>query len=128
MHQVLELAYIAWERILGQRFIHLVIAPALPVVHARESFEKAVDQERNIRSSLAKRRKIERYYVQPIIKRLLKPSFFGKEFQVLAGCGNDSHIDFDGLLSAQPVELIRLKEPQKLGLEWISQLIYFIKK
>src|SRR5438093_13166473 len=62
-----------------------------------------------------------------MIKVFTKGAALNCLFQITIRCGDDSHIDGDGLIPAHAFELSRLEKSEKLGLELLGDIAHLVQ-
>src|SRR5271166_3483128 len=87
-----------------------------------------VYQQRNVLSSLPKRRDLNRKHVQSIKQVFAKLAFANHRGKIPVGGGDDSHIDMDRSGAPQTFELLLLNGTQQLGLQFQADVTDFIEK
>ncbi len=93
-----------------------------------ELLEKVLCQGNDIFLALSKGRYLEGYDFQSIIKIFAEQMVFHVFFQVAIGRGNNPHVDFHGLVSADSFDLSVLQETQELHLQRRRQFADFVEK
>src|SRR5271157_297639 len=87
-----------------------------------------VYQQRNVLSSLPKRRDLNRKHVQSIKQVFAKLAFANHRGKIPVGRGDDSHIDMDRFGAPQTFELLLLNGTQQLWLQFQADVADFIEK
>src|SRR5713226_597750 len=91
-------------------------------------FDEALDQQRNIFTPFSQWRQIDRYDIQPIIKVLSEGPIFYHLFEIRT-CGRDNtHVDLDGTVAANPLELPLLQYAQQFDLKRCRHVADFIEE
>src|SRR5437867_5310165 len=63
-----------------------------------------------------------------MIKVFTKGAALNCLFQITIRCGDDSHIDGDGLIPAHAFELSLLEKSEKLGLELLGDIAHLVQE
>src|SRR5271157_939878 len=87
-----------------------------------------VYQQRNVLSSLPKRRDLNRKHVQSIKQVFAKLAFANHRGKIPMCGGDDSHIDMDRFGTPQTFELLLLNGTQQLWLQFQADVADFIEK
>src|SRR5216684_1088076 len=91
-------------------------------------FDEALDQQRNIFTPFPQWRQIDRYDIQPIIKVLSEGPIFYHLFEIRTGGRDNTHVDLDGTVATNPLELPLLQYAQQFDLERNRHVADFIEE
>src|SRR5260221_2202971 len=95
---------------------------------AGKFFQEMTDQQRNVFSTAAQGRQVNRDHVQAIEKIFAELAFTYQQVQVNIGCRDDSDIDLELMDSAQVHELTVLQDAQDFGLGFQAHGAYFVEE
>ena len=90
--------------------------------------KKVIQQQRNVGRPLAERRQLNRETAQAVIQ--IGPKLSGGDhlFQIAIRGGDHPHVGGDGLIAADPLELLLLEHAQHLGLQQQRHIANFVEK
>src|ERR1035437_6764232 len=114
---VLQFAHIARPMIFSQRLDDIGgNGFRLPLLFARNFFQKIVHQQRNVPAPVAERRNVDAHDVEPL-KQVLAELFRGHGgFERLVRRGNDAHVGLNRLVAADALEGAALQHAQNFRL------------
>ena len=80
-------------------------------------FEEVVGQQQDVRLALAQGRHVDREDVQPVVEIAPEGAVLDRLLEVAVGGRDDAHVDLDGALAADALELPLLQDAQQLDLD-----------
>src|SRR4030095_13727481 len=115
---VFQLAYVARPRIGLQQGHGFVCGPfdielMLPI----EFTDEVLNEQRDVFTMAAKRGKIERDHVKPVIEVVAQLSFFDRLERVAIGRSNDTNIELKFLIASKTAHAAVRQNPQQFGLQ-----------
>src|SRR5437016_2825891 len=100
-----------------------------PAVHGtRVPLDEIAHQGRNILGPLAERRDMDREHVEPVVEVVPEALLFHHPQEVAVRCGDEAHVDLDGLRTADPLELLLLQDAQQLRLKLERDLAHLVEE
>src|SRR5271165_2226047 len=127
--EVLQLAHVTGPRGVRQHFHCSLRDRSDFLPHSSGQLRhKIVNKQRNVFSSLTKRRDLNRKHVQSIKQVFAKLAFANHCGKVLVCRCNDSRVDMDGFGAPQTLELLLLNGAQQLGLQFQADVTDFVEK
>ena len=128
LHAVFQFAHITREAAAHQHFQRAGVERKGPAVLFVEAPEKFARQLGDIAATLAQRRHQHRHHADAVIQVGAKFVARHRFFEVFVGCRDDPHIDLDGVIAADALELLLLQDAQKLGLEGRGNLADLVEE
>ncbi len=126
---IFELAHVPRPRIrlqhrqsLGGRAAHRLAA------RARELGDEVVDEARNVLAPIAQGRQMDREDVQPVIEIFAELPLGDHRLEVAVGRRHDAHVDLEGLVAADALELALLQGAEELDLDFHRQIADLVEK
>src|SRR5216110_2476004 len=117
LDRMLELAHVPLPFVRAERSVGVGgEGPRLALETRRGRGEEVLDQERQVLDLLAQPRQHDRDDVQPVVQVLAEAPRLHLGLEVLVGGREDAHVDLQGAVAADPLELALLQDAQDLGL------------
>src|SRR2546426_711377 len=114
---MLELAHVSLPFVRAERAVGVGGEGPRRALQARRGRgEEVLDQERQVLDPLAQPRQHDRDDVQPVVQVLAEAPRLHLGLEVLVGGREDAHVDLQGAVAADPLELALLQDAQDLGL------------
>jgi hypothetical protein len=128
MHYVLELSNIAGPVVFSEAGESIAVHVNTPSVHRRKAIEEMLDEHDDVASSITQRRHYNRDDVDSVVQGLLKSAGAHQGSEVLARRDHQPDVGTDGLVASEPLQLVRLEEPQELGLQTVGELADLVEE
>src|SRR5882724_10336854 len=126
---MLELAHVPLPFVRAERSVGVGGEGPRRALQARRGRgEEVLDQERQVLDPLAQRRQQDRDDVQPVVQVLAEAPRLHLGLEVLVGGREDAHVDLQGAVAADPLELALLQDAQDLGLRLRPHVADLVEK
>src|SRR5579872_2781199 len=128
LDDVLELAYVAWPRVVHHPLERPArrVEPRSAVLRAVQA-QEVIDQQRDVLASRAERRRRDRDDVEPVVEVLAEPSGRHLGHQIAIGGGDDPHVGLRGVPTDRLV-LAFLQDAEELHLHGGRELADLVEE